>query len=353
MDWHRVDDGIGAHHDEGQDLRECHDAHGGAHHTGDARIDEVLRRNGSRAVAQRLVCADEHAVILDHARHGGQRHQRRHQEEDEGEDVGDGVDATRVSVIGGRALALGAVERIDVGQLDFVDLLLRILQLRQGVAKLLVRLGLALLVGAQAVGVFDARVTELGAALLQLGRSLVELCLCVPQLAIGRRATLLQLPSTGINLALALVHLSRALNQLPATLLHLRPPGIYLGARGLRLGKLVARVHHGSIALGDARLHLVARSRRRSHRLLKRGGVHALQLGKRLLERSAVAALDPGKDALHHGKNPLQLGCRRLVLYLEETKPHEGLSCIDSLVDLVHTGHDLLLGRRAVCLRQL
>ena len=256
----RVDDGVRAHDDEGQHLREDHDAHGGPHHARYARVGEVLCRNGARAVSQGLVGTNEHAVVLDHAGHGGQRDQRCHQKEDEREHVGNGVDAARVGMIGGCTLALGAVERVDVGKLDLVDLALGVLQLLQRVGKALVRLGLALFVLAQAVGILRAPVLELGACVFELGSGVVELLLATRKLARCGCSALRQLAATGVQLGLALVELAGTVLDLvdgPEPLAHLRQAVRQLRQAVVDLG--YARIYLGDalLELGDARVCLV------------------------------------------------------------------------------------------------
>ena len=119
---HRVDDAVRAYHDERQHLREHRDAKDGARAGREQRVREVHRRDAGAAVAQRLVRADLLTVVLDHARHRRERHQGRHQEEHGGKHRGYVVHALRVRLVGGRALALRAVEHVDLRPLHGVHL---------------------------------------------------------------------------------------------------------------------------------------------------------------------------------------------------------------------------------------
>ena len=132
---HRVDDGVRPHDDIRQDLAEHGDADDGSGDARRGRVGQVLAGDGGGAVAERLVGADLDALVLHHAGHGGQGHERGHQEEHGREHVGDAVHAFAVALIAGRALALGAVEHVEFGWFHRVELGLRVRQLRFGVGE--------------------------------------------------------------------------------------------------------------------------------------------------------------------------------------------------------------------------
>ena len=155
--------------------------------------------------------ADDEALLIDHARHRGERDERGHEEEDEGKDLRYLVHALRVGLEAGRALVFRAVEHVEVRGLHGVDVGLRGGYLALGVGELGVGLaarGLVLRKAGQplrvtllprrnacircgdAVGVGGKTCGKLHGGLFYLGGGGVELCLGGIEFGLGLRAAL-------------------------------------------------------------------------------------------------------------------------------------------------------------------
>ena len=108
-----------------------------ARQAGGERIDEVLGQDAATAVTQRLVHADEAAILLDHTRDRGETDEHGDREEDEREHRGDGLDRARIAfdarvtrqcpaILDVPLRALNAVDigpspgepRVDIGAID-------------------------------------------------------------------------------------------------------------------------------------------------------------------------------------------------------------------------------------------
>ena len=204
-----VDDGVRLHDDGGQHLREdgyAHEAAGAAGHGG---VDQVLRDDAEPAVSQRLERADEHALLLHHARHGGERHERGHQEEDEREHLRDGIHAIRVGFEAGHAVVRRAVHDEPVGSFEVVDLPLGIVELALGVGQLRIGVGPLPLVLGEALLVVGPALRKLLAAAHQLRRGFVELPLSGCQLGVGLLASGGKVGAAPVELGGRIVKLGR------------------------------------------------------------------------------------------------------------------------------------------------
>ena len=251
---HVVDDGIGLHDDPGQHLGEHRDADDAARAGGQSGVDEVLRGDARPRVAERLEGADEHALLLHHAGHGGKGHERRHEEEDEGEERRDGIDAVGVGGEAHHAEVLSAVHDEPVWRLDVVDVLLGVGQLLLGRIKLLVGLGRGGVVVGHALLVLGAARLQVGLGLLVLGLALLELLFALLHARLGRI-------ELGLGRGDLRVGRLALLRQLRLGLLqgHLRAADVgdlllQVGPGRLKLGALVGReVRHlqGSLGLGQ------------------------------------------------------------------------------------------------------
>ena len=189
----RIDDGVRAHDEPRQEDRENHDAEGRPDAARDGSVQQVLRRDLGLRVTERLVRADEHAVLVDHARHGGERDERRHEEEDQGEHLGDLVDTARVGAEALGADVLGEVEGVDGGVPggDVVHLRLCVGELDLGVGKLALHLGA---LGGELLGADP----PLRKAVVVLGLARGQLCLSVGELS----ATFVKARCGGVELGL-------------------------------------------------------------------------------------------------------------------------------------------------------
>ena len=189
-----VDDRVGAHDEPGQKLRERDDADNRTNAACHDGVDEVLRGDARFAVAERLERADEHTLLLHHARHGGKRDECRHEEEQKREDLRDLIDAARVRLEALGADVLREVEHVHLalGIRNRVHVSLGIGKLRLGIGELFLgvralggQLACALFVLREAILVFGAARGKLPSSRLQLGATAVDGRLRTCKLALG------------------------------------------------------------------------------------------------------------------------------------------------------------------------
>ena len=164
-----------------------------SHQRCECGIGHVLGHDGASPVAERLVEADEPALLLHHACGRGERHEDGHREEDGREDCADDLDGACVGVDGGVAGDGGAVLDVPDGVLDRSRVCPRVGDLGEGVCLL------AFVVGEVCV--------ESGLAVVGLGLGGVELGRAVGELTFGELAA-------GVELGLPLDKLGAALLEL-------------------------------------------------------------------------------------------------------------------------------------------
>ena len=147
-----------------------------ARQAGGERVDEVLGQDAATAVTQRLVHADEAAVLLNHTRDRGKADEHGDRKEDEREHRGDGLDRARIALDARIARQRPAILDVPLCAFDAFD-----------IGPCLGELGLGVRLLA----------FELGAALPGPRRPLVELRLALGELAfdLGTPAIELRLPS--------------------------------------------------------------------------------------------------------------------------------------------------------------
>ena len=93
-----------------------------ARQAGGERIDEVLGQDAATAVTQRLVHADEAAILLDHTRDRGETDEHGDREEDEREHRGDGLDRARIAFDARVTRQRAAILDVPLRALDAVDI---------------------------------------------------------------------------------------------------------------------------------------------------------------------------------------------------------------------------------------
>ena len=176
-----------------------HDAHDRANAGSDRRIDEIFRGNARVRIPERLERANKHALLIDHARHRGERYQGRHQEEQHRKHLGDLIDAPRIGTKAFGADVLGEVQNVHVGvhRRDIIDFGLGFGKLTLGVGESrfgfgafggkLVCAALPLLKPAV---VFRLTAFKLGLAARQLGLAARQLFGCGIELRLALRKTL-------------------------------------------------------------------------------------------------------------------------------------------------------------------
>ena len=191
-----IEDVVGRLDDIGQHAAAEQDAQHAAQHRGRERIADVFGRDRALRIAQRLHRADLQALLLHHARHGRQRHQRRHQEEDRREHLPDCADAVGVHAVFDVGLNALAVKDVPfrhgkVGKLFLRvgHFLLRLVDVRLGADALFVKLRLRVvkfllrvLVFLSPVGKLLLRVLELPLVFADLLLRVADLLLTVDQL---------------------------------------------------------------------------------------------------------------------------------------------------------------------------
>ena len=198
--------------------------------------------------------SDVDALVLDHARHGRERDERRDEEEDEREDGRDRVDALRLVVIAGDAHVHRAVEDVDRGLLEGIDIGTGGGELGGGIREAAVHLCEAVVIGGKAALVFLAALLELAACVGELGGRVIERALRARKGLPGAGSLLVvgapsvrKLTASVVDLVprvLRLIELRGRLLELAPTLIDL-VPGI------LRLVEEIGCLGDGRIALRD------------------------------------------------------------------------------------------------------
>ena len=250
--------------DREQDERQHHEAQDVA---GDAArearrggVDDVLGENPAAAVTERLVQADEPALLLDHARHRGQADKDGDHKEDNGQGGTDGLDGAGVGLHGRVACQALAVLNVPGGVVDGRYLVARVGDGGERIGALPGELGARRLKLGPAVDELLGAGIELGARgvelLLRVFSLGVELRLAGVELRaaggdlrargveprVGRRG-LVELRAAGVDARLACHNLhhaisqSRELRQLTAQGLELCQDLVRVGARGQNLAR--------------------------------------------------------------------------------------------------------------------
>ena len=208
-------------------------------------VEQVLGHDDGRRIAHGLERADLGALLVHHARHGGDADQRRHQHEEHREHHRDAVDDGAV-VLKGHIAGIGRAvkgeelrpDRIFQLRLALGEFLLRVFQLLPGIRELALGLFLPLLVLIAAVGQLLLRLFHPGAAGLQGRAGHVQLHLFRQERHELFRVQALQ-PVKALRDAAEI----RNLNHVQA-LQQSREPGLFklpLQARE-RVGKLIQRL---------------------------------------------------------------------------------------------------------------
>ena len=187
--------------------------------------------------------ADIDALVLDHARHGRERDERRNEEEDEGEDRRDRVDALRLVVVAGDAHVHRAVEDIDRGLLERIDIGTGCSELGGGIGEAAVHLGKAVVVGGETALVLLAALLELAAGVGELRGGIVER-------ALRARKRLLGASSLVVVGLPAVCKLTAALVDLVPGVLRLVELGGCLGDGRIALRDAVVDLHSGLVDRG-------------------------------------------------------------------------------------------------------
>ena len=209
----RVHHGKHGEEELGQRHKAQQRAHAAAREGRGDGVAGVLGHDAAARVAQRLVQANEAALLLDHARGRGDGHEDGHGEEDRREDGADDLDGARVGVDRGVARDGRAVLDVPGGAANVGELGARVGDFGEGVGLLPLELG--------------AGVVELGLAVCRLGRGVAELGGRLVELRQGEVALL-------VELRLGVVELGGHLGEL---LVHGGVRGC-LGGRDARLGLL-------------------------------------------------------------------------------------------------------------------
>ena len=150
-------------------------AHNAAANCRNGAIEDELHSDGAGAIAHGFDGADFRPLLLHHSGHGGQAHQRRHNEENHREHIRQIVHALGILIVAHKAIVAAPIQYINVRRLDFLDLLLGIVNLLLTVGYFLIRFGLGILQLLLAVLVFLLAVLQLLLAVRQLRFSIGNL----------------------------------------------------------------------------------------------------------------------------------------------------------------------------------
>ena len=220
-----VDDVPGVADDPGQQRQPNRQAQQGPHGAGQKAVAHVFDGDDPLGVAQGLQPADGDPLLLHHAGHGGEAHQRRHQEKDEGEhrcQVAHPVGVHGVADIAGVGVP---AQEVPLAFLDVLDIPPGLFQLLPGVGDLVLGLRSAVLVLGEAVGVRRL-------AVVQLRPGIRQLCLGISCFLSQGLPGVLQLLQAVVVVLPAVVQLRPAVGELLLAVLELLigilqlPPGI-------------------------------------------------------------------------------------------------------------------------------